>query len=87
MCRHTLDREKGAAGIEGFVDDFTQRAAVDRVSEIDGKLRNVELLRTTKPDFFVRHESNVDLAMRSIFFAHDCKCRHQVGNRGFVVGA
>ena len=65
MGRDALDADRGAACIEGFVDHFAELAAVDRVGEVDGELREVDLLGAEKADLLVGDEGDVDVAVRA----------------------
>ena len=85
MGRDALDADRGAACIEGFVDHFAELAAVDRVGEVDGELREVDLLGAEKADLLVGDEGDVDVAVRAVFLHDDVEGRHDVGDGRLVV--
>lgn len=74
----------GCGRIEGLDDDLAKLAAVDRIGEITGKTGEIERLGTAQPDLLIRHEGDMDVAVR-VLRRQFGQQGHDDRNRGFVL--
>ena len=85
VSRHTVNFDANFTGIERFHHNFATLGTVNRVSEVNLELIQIQSLGTEQTDFFIRHKSHADITVRTIFLDEDFQGLHDVGKTGLVI--
>ena len=86
MGADTVNGNRSRTGVECFIDDFSESAAVYGIGEIDREFGKVHILRSEETTFFVGDKGDVDIAVIQVRMGgQGVQCRHDVGDGGFVI--